>query len=270
MTEASGQARAFELPARAVWLGRRRYEAVHRLQQALVEARAAGSVPDTLLLLEHAPVVTLGRRIERAHLRAPEAEFACQGVDLVETGRGGSATYHGPGQLVAYPIFDLKPDRCDVRRYVNDLCRVMILLAGELGVEAGQVDGQAYVGVWVDRASPERWPGEAEARDLAKIGAVGVRLSRWVTMHGFAINGSTDLAQFQGLVVPCGIQDRGVTSLEDLTGHSPGVRDLARRSLAHFHEVFGLETGHLLDLSEADDHELPDLLGVTLLPASPV
>jgi lipoate-protein ligase B len=192
MTEAGGQARAFELPARAVWLGRRAYGVVHRLQQALVEARASGEVPDTLLLLEHEPVVTLGRRIELAHVRVSNEEFERLGVALVETGR-----------------------------------------------------------------------------DLAKIGAVGVRLSRWVTMHGFAINGSTDLAQFQGLVVPCGIQDRGVTSIEDLTGHSPGIRDLARRSLAHFHEVFGLETGHLLDLSEATDAALPDLLGVTLLPASP-
>ena len=268
MTESAEQARAFAGPSRAVWLGRRGYEAVHRLQQALVEARAAGAVPDTLLLLEHEAVVTLGRRIELAHVRASDEEFARLGVPLVETGRGGSATYHGPGQLVAYPIFDLKPDRCDVRRYVNDLCRVMILLAGGLGVGAGQVDGQAYVGVWVDRASVGRWPGEQEARDLAKIGAVGVRLSRWVTMHGFAINGSTDLAQFQGLVVPCGIQDRGVTSIAALTGESPPVRALAERSLPYFREVFGLEPGALLDLSAATDEGLPGLLGVSL-PAPP-
>jgi lipoyl(octanoyl) transferase len=264
MSESGEQARAFGGPSRAVWLGRRGYEVVHRLQQALVDGRALGAVPDTLLLLEHKAVVTLGRRIEMAHVRASGDEFARLGVDLVETGRGGSATYHGPGQLVAYPIFDLKPDRCDVRRYVNDLCRVMILLAGGLGVGAGQVDGQAYVGVWVDRASRERWPGEAEARDLAKIGAVGVRLSRWVTMHGFALNGSTDLAQFQGLVVPCGIQDRGVTSIADLTGQSPAVRDLAARSLPHFREVFGLEPGEMLDLSAAPDDDLPGLLGVSL------
>jgi lipoyl(octanoyl) transferase len=213
----------------AHWLGRVRYGETLALQERLVDARVRGEIGDTLLLLEHEPVITLGRGAHAQNVLASEEARARLGVDYFETGRGGDVTYHAPGQLVAYPIFDLKPDRCDVRRYVRDLGRVMIALAREHGVAAGMIEGDPkLIGVWVDRDAPREWrePPDPAAQRLAKIGAIGVRLSRWVTMHGFAFNGSTDLTGFQ-LIVPCGISALGVTSLEALGVASPSVRDLA-------------------------------------------
>jgi lipoyl(octanoyl) transferase len=146
-------------------------------------------------------------------------------------------TYHGPGQLVAYPIFDLSPDRRDVRRYVRDLARVMIALARSYSVDASFIEGDPkLVGVWVDEASPQSWPGPNGMR-LAKLGAIGVRLSRWVTMHGFAFNVATDLSGFH-LIVPCGIAQHGVTSLAALGVEPPRIRDAAERTVALFGEVF--------------------------------
>jgi lipoyl(octanoyl) transferase len=233
--------RSFE----AHWLGRVRYAEAHDLQQRLLDARVRGEVGDTLLLLEHEPVVTLGKGAHQDHVLVPRDELARRGVDLHETGRGGDVTYHGPGQLVAYPIFDLHPDRLDVRRYVRDLARVMIALAADYGVGASFIEGDAkLVGVWVDEASPERWPGDPRepggAARVAKIGAIGVRLSRWVTMHGFAFNVATALSGFD-LIVPCGIRTYGVTSLEKL-GRVPGsVEDVARASVPHFARIFEAE-----------------------------
>jgi lipoyl(octanoyl) transferase len=243
--------------ARAVWLGRRRYDPVHALQRRLVEARGAGLLGDTILLLEHDPVITLGRGADRANvLFSPEA-LAARGVDLVETGRGGDVTYHGPGQLVGYPILDLKPDRCDVRRYVRALAEAMILIARDHHVEAGVVDGM--IGVWADRAAPAEWAGAPWARELAKLGAIGVRLSRWVTMHGFALNLATDLDAFQ-LIVPCGIRDHGVTSIQALTGRRPEVGRVALESGAHLGRALDLEVERVEDLSLAED--LDAALGV--------
>lgn len=230
----------------AYWLGRVGYDEAHRLQQGLVEARVAGRIGDVLLLLEHDAVITLGRSAKPDNVLAAEAERTAKGVHLVETGRGGDVTFHGPGQLVAYPILDLKPDRCDVRRYIQDLATVMIRLARDHGVAAGMVPGDAkLVGVWVDEASPTEWD-EDRARDaaigvpngarLAKLGAIGVRLSRWVTMHGFAFNVATDLSGFQ-LIVPCGIRQLDVTSLARLGVAAPRVEEVARSSLAHFGDV---------------------------------
>jgi lipoyl(octanoyl) transferase len=227
----------------AYWLGRVAYGEAHALQERLVAARIRGEVGDTLLLLEHEPVITLGRGAKAAHVLADTVTRARLGVALHETGRGGDVTYHGPGQLVAYAIFDLKPDRCDVRRYVRDLARVMILLAKEHGVVAGMIEGDAkLIGVWADLDAPGAWPegttaSSLGARRVGKIGAIGVRLSRWVTMHGFAFNASTDLSAY-GLIVPCGIADHGVTSLVELTGHAPTVEELARESLSCFARVF--------------------------------
>ena len=169
-----------------------------------------------------------------------------------ETARGGRVTYHGPGQLVCYPILDLRPDRCDVRRYVRALSEAMILIAREHGVEAGVVD--RLIGVWVDRQAPTEWAGAEWAREIEKLGAIGVRLSRWVTMHGFALNLATDLAAF-GLIVPCGIRDHGVTSIEALTGHRPAVRDVALASGPILATALALEVGPVEDLEGRDDLE---------------
>jgi lipoyl(octanoyl) transferase len=234
----------------AHWLGRIAYDRAHALQEKLVEARVAGRIGDTLLLLEHDAVITLGRGAKVDNVLAGAEERATRGVSLAETGRGGDVTFHGPGQLVAYPILDLKPDRQDVRRYVRDLAEVMIRLARDHGVEAGVVPGDAkLIGVWADAADPSRFDEElAEQASmgvpngirLAKLGAIGVRLSRWVTMHGFAFNAATDLAGF-GLIVPCGIRAHGVTSLAALGRKAPALEELARASLRHFADILDAE-----------------------------
>jgi lipoyl(octanoyl) transferase len=192
------------------------------LQQQLVEERRAGRVPDLLLLLEHPPVITLGVRGDggRSHILATDERLAALGVQVSETGRGGDVTYHGPGQIVGYPILDLRPDRCDVHRYVRDLEDVMIHTCADYGVDAHRIGG--LTGAWVgDR----------------KIGAIGVRISRWITSHGFAFNVNTDLDAFT-LIVPCGIADRAVTSLKDLL-RRPIPLDQVDDALArHFGAVF--------------------------------
>ena len=239
----------------AYWLGRLGYERAHELQQALVDARVHDRIGDTILLLEHEPVITLGRGARNENVLAGDEDLRARGVSVVETGRGGDVTFHGPGQLVAYPILDLKPDRCDVRKYVGDLCEVMIGLARDHGVSDGVLPGDAkLIGVWVDERDPSTW-NEARAlrvattteRDpdsprLAKIGAIGVRLSHWVTMHGFAFNVSTELSGFR-LIVPCGLSALAVTSLAILNPDAPppSVEAMAHASLPHFARVFGAD-----------------------------
>ena len=193
------------------------------MQKALVEERRAGRVPNLLLLLQHPPVITLGvRRDSRSHVVASEALLAEHGVEVHDAGRGGDVTYHGPGQIVGYPILDLRPDRCDVHRYVRELEEVMIRVCADYGITAGRVDGMS--GTWVG---------------ADKIGAIGVRISRWITSHGFAFNVNTRLEDFQ-LIVPCGIVDRGVTSLEKLLGRALRVDDVEERFIARFAEVFDM------------------------------
>lgn len=193
-------------------------------------ARRQGTTADRVLFVEHEPVITLGRGAKPEHLLLTEARLAEAGIGRVQTGRGGDVTLHAPGQLVCYPILDLSPDRCDVRRYVRDLTAIMGRLLADFGIGAGSIE--RYIGLWVDLASPHAWPGELEMREPRKIGAVGVKLSRWVTMHGFALNLSTDLGLFEH-IVPCGIRELGVTSLQALTGSAPSVREAAELAFQH-------------------------------------
>jgi lipoyl(octanoyl) transferase len=208
-------------------LGRIAYDEALALQHTLVEERRAGAIGDTLLLLEHPPVITLGakNRGRSSNVIATATELAREGVTVVESGRGGDVTYHGPGQLVGYPIFDLRPDRCDVRRYVRDLEEVLIRAVRVFGIEAGRVDG--LTGVWVGSEGREE-----------KLAAIGVRISRWITSHGFALNVSTDLSHFN-LIVPCGIVDRGVTSIERLIGRPVKTMEVEDAVIAGAESVFG-------------------------------
>ncbi len=225
-----------------VWLGRQRYAPVHELMQRYHEQRREGSRPDTVLLVEHEPVITMGRGASAQNVLLPRELLSARGVDLIETGRGGDVTLHAPGQLVCYPILDLSPDRRDVRRYVRDLTETMRRLAADFGIDAGPVPD--LIGLWVDATTPNAFPGAEQARRLAKLGAIGVRLSRWVTMHGFAFNLSTDLELF-GMIVPCGISQHGVTSVQALTGSAPPVAELAGRALETLAEVLDADVSEL-------------------------
>ena len=201
------------------------YQDALTLQRALVEDRRAGRIPDTLLLLQHPPVITLGVKGDggRSNVIADPARLSQLGIEISETGRGGDVTYHGPGQVVGYPILDLRPDRCDVHRYVRDLEEVMIRVCGEFGVTAGRVAG--LTGTWIEGA---------------KIGAIGIRISRWITSHGFAFNVSTNLEHFN-LIVPCGISGRGVTSLDRATGQTIPIHAVEDAIVRHFCRVFQRE-----------------------------
>ena len=191
-------------------------------QQALVRARQAGRTPDQLVLLEHPPVITVGvsGRGRSGHVLAPAGRLGEHGIEVIDVPRGGDVTYHGPGQLVGYPILSLKPDRCDVHRYVRDLEEVLIRTAAHFGVEAERIDG--LTGVWVGRE---------------KLAAIGVRLSRWVTSHGFALNVATNLDHFR-FIVPCGLAGYGVTSLARLLGTAPPRAEVEAALSAEFARRF--------------------------------
>lgn len=193
------------------------------MQRALVEERRADRIPDLFLLLQHPPVITLGVKGDggRSNILATEERLADLGIEVSETGRGGDVTYHGPGQIVGYPILDLRPDRCDVHRYVRDIEEIMIRVCADHGVTAGRIKGKT--GAWIG---------------LEKIGAIGVRISRWITSHGFAFNVSTDLDHFN-LIVPCGISDGGVTSLEKVTGRRVPLPDVEDALVNRLCDVLG-------------------------------
>jgi lipoyl(octanoyl) transferase len=191
------------------------------LQERLVDQRKRGAMVDTLLLLEHDPVVTRGRGARTENVLISEDALRARGVDFFEAGRGGDVTYHGPGQVVGYPIIEIPEGRRDVHGYVRDLEEVMIRVCGEYGFAGRRIPGKS--GVFV---------GEN------KIGAIGVRISRWVTSHGFAFNVNTNLSGFD-LIVPCGLRDQGVTSLAKLLGAEVDQGEVEERLSQSFREVFG-------------------------------
>ncbi|APS00263.1 lipoyl(octanoyl) transferase LipB [Pajaroellobacter abortibovis] len=243
----------------AHWLGRMPYQKAHSLQLALVNARKQGLIENTLLLLEHEPVITLGRGADPAHVRISDEMRACLGVERYETGRGGGVTYHGPGQLIAYPIFDLKPNHCDVRQYVQNLAKVMVLLAGHYGICAKSLQEPKRIGVWIDRNSPFEW-GQMQAYEhrLAKLGSIGIRLSHWITMHGFSFNVAPDLQAFDW-IVPCGISNLDVTSLANVGISTPSLECLAEISLPCFEQVFEAPVRYadVLETQALYQHVLP-------------
>lgn len=200
------------------------YEEGLELQDRLVRDRREGRVGDVLLLLEHPHVITLGSSARGNNILLDEAERRLLGIELFETGRGGDVTYHGPGQLVGYPILDLKPDRKDLHRYVRDLEEMLIRMLAGYGVKGGRKPGMS--GAWV---------GDE------KVAAIGVRVSSgWITSHGFALNVGTDLGFFDA-IVPCGIREYGVTSMERLLGRPLDIAEVGARLVEAFGEVFGRE-----------------------------
>lgn len=204
----------------AQWLGVVPYDEGLHIQERAVERLRSGEAPEQLLLLEHPHVFTLGRGADSSNILADRQQLESNSVEVHETGRGGDVTYHGPGQLVGYPIMDLKPDRCDVHRYVRDIEEVLIRTIADFGVIGGRIPG--LTGVWVENE---------------KIGAIGVRIARWITSHGFALNVNTDLSFFR-MIVPCGITDKGVTSLSQLLGRRIDLEEVASIVASRFARVF--------------------------------
>ena len=221
-------------------LGMTGYAEAYALQKRIVAARKAEAIEDLLLFCEHPPAITLGRSGKRENLLASEHVLRQKGVEFHATDRGGDITYHGPGQIVGYPILNLSAIRRDVAWYVRTLEEAMVRATAEFGITAERVAGKT--GIWVRAGDTEE-----------KLAAIGVHISRWVTSHGFAYNVSTDLRNFD-LIVPCGIADRKATSLEKLLGRSVPPREFAPRIAKHFGEVFGLE------LEESSRMELLDKL----------
>jgi lipoyl(octanoyl) transferase len=204
----------------AAWLGRVAFRPAFELQLIVAQLRAEKKLPDTLLLLEHEHVYTLGRRAPEEEILLDAEALAARGIAVEQTDRGGRVTYHGPGQLVGYPIISLGGTG-DLVGYVRSLERAMIAVAADAGVEAGTVEGST--GVWVgDR----------------KLGAIGIHVSRGITTHGFAINVNTDLSMFNG-IVPCGFVDRGVTSLAEQLGRDVSMADAVRWTSKRVGEALG-------------------------------
>jgi lipoyl(octanoyl) transferase len=197
------------------------YEEGWELQRHLAEARRSGFVPDTLILLEHPHTYTIGRRGTRDHVYLTEAELAERGITCLEVDRGGDVTYHGPGQLVGYPIFDLGP-QADVGRYLRNLEGCLIAGLAAFGVVGERLDG--YTGVWIGNR---------------KIAAIGVKVSQGITTHGFALNVSTDLSLFRH-ILPCGIPDKGVTSMAAELGRAPVMSEVEDAVIAQFEKRFVL------------------------------
>lgn len=206
------------------WLGSIDYASAWRYQRELVQQRRDGTIPDTLLLLEHRPpVITLGRASRGEHLLVSSEHLEQMGIQLVESDRGGDITYHGPGQLVGYPILDLRHHGRDVHLYLRNLEEAIIIALGHLGIAGHRKEG--LTGVWV---------GEE------KIAAIGIKVSHWITMHGFALNVCPNLSHFE-LIVPCGIRNKGVTSLQNLLGQEVTLQEVIPPVVEAFARVFNLQ-----------------------------
>ena len=209
-------------PGHLIELGRMPYLEAWELQRSLAAAVAQGGIPDTVVLLEHPPVVTLGRRADESELHIPEGAE----VEVVETDRGGKSTYHGPGQLVCYPIFDLTRHGEDVKRYCRDLEEALIRTIGAVGVEATRIEG--LTGIWLER--PPR-----------KIASIGVHISKWVTTHGYALNVDLDPAPFTEWITACGLEDTAFTTLARELGRPISVDEVRPHAARALQEVFDLE-----------------------------
>lgn len=238
-----------ERALRGIWLGRRRYQEVFDLQERLLSARREGRVGDVVLFLEHEPVISRGRGGKSEHLLASPEALEADGIELVSTNRGGDVTLHAPGQLIAYPIVDLSPDRRDVRRWVKNLTEVMRRLALELGVASGT--HAKHVGLWADAAAPHQFQSAEEAVTPVKIGAIGVRISHWITMHGFALNLDPELELYRA-IVPCGIREYGVSSIRALGGDAIPVAQAAERALVALADVTQSTPSALLHSGDED------------------
>ncbi|MBX5480735.1 MAG: lipoyl(octanoyl) transferase LipB [Myxococcaceae bacterium] len=216
-----------------VHLGRVEYEDGLVLQERFFKARQQGLIGDVLLLLEHSPVLTLGRAAKPANILLPRPALQKMGFEVFETNRGGDVTYHGPGQLVGYPIFKLDGARQDVRRYVRDLEEALIRTVAKWGITAGRIP--KLTGVWL---------GDETSPDARKIAAIGVHIARWITSHGFALNVNTDLSHFR-VIVPCGIQEKGVTSIAAEIGREVPLAEVESEVASHFAALFGKPLRHL-------------------------
>jgi lipoyl(octanoyl) transferase len=221
-------------PGYVLNLGAVPYLEAWELQRSLAGAVSQGAIPDTVILLEHPPVVTLGRRTEEGELHIPDGAE----VEIVETDRGGKSTYHGPGQLVCYPIFDLTRHGEDVKRYCRDLEEALIRTIGAVGVEATRIEG--LTGIWLER--PPR-----------KIASIGVHISKWVTTHGYALNVDLDPAPLTDWITACGLEDAAFTTIARELGRPVSVDELRPHAAEAIGEVFGLE---LEELPAEDGHGL--------------
>jgi len=219
------------------WLGRIEYREAWELQDKLAKQRLSGEIPDTLLLLEHPPTITLGRGANAANIVASSDRLTRIGVAVVETNRGGDVTYHGPGQIVGYPILNLNqpPHRPDLHQYLRNLEEVLIRAVATFGILSGRFPG--YTGVWVSPQSPS----------ASKVAAIGIRTSRWITQHGFALNVCTDLSRFD-LIIPCGIREYNVTSLERLLDREISISETIPPLIKSYEQVFGMTCGPVIGL----------------------
>jgi lipoic acid synthetase len=204
-------------------LGVEPYDRALDLQHRLVAARREGRIKDVLILLEHPPVITLGRRGDEGNIIASRELLARLGIEVHRVERGGDVTYHGPGQLLGYPILDLRGHRQDVGWYMHSLEEVLIRALSDFGVEAGRQKGR--IGVWIEDKN---------------IAALGARIEEWITYHGFALNVAPELSHFD-LIIPCGYRGMGITSMEEVLGKAPEMREVRKRVAQRFGEVFRVE-----------------------------